>query len=164
MKKISFYSILFLVLIITSLYGYTQFVKKTMIYVVLKQRIDLNYPPKNIYAVTTFDQSLPDGKKILKGTNLIGNLVRDNGNFTIFFNKMQQLDGKNKIISGKSTIKTKQDEKAQGISARLGKTLHKQTKTNIIGAIFQSSDTYQAPISSILQRGTNLKVEIEFYK
>lgn len=159
MKRIFLYAVLFLILLITSLYGYTQYAKRNIIHAVLKQRIDLDNPPANILAITTFDQTLYNKRKIPKGTRLFGNLIKDNDTYTIFFNRMQEVSGKETSINGKLVLARSHD-KAHGISAKLGKTLHSQTRTNIIGAIFQNPQT-QSSVIPVLQSGTSLKIEIE---
>lgn len=150
----------FFLLILTVLYGYSQFIKKGVISAVLQYQIDLKNPPNLVFAISTFDQKLPDGKWLLKGTRFIGNLTKEGDDFIIYFNTIQTTSGKKEQFFAKSNLSVKESLVAGGVSARIGKTLYQQTKTNILGAIFNSSNNIKQLPSLVLPRGAVLRIDI----
>lgn len=159
MKKITFLALAIL-LAATMLYSYSQFVKKSVISAVLQHQVDLSNPPEAIYAISTFDQTLPDGKSIPKGTRFMGKLSKENNSFIIYFDESQATDGKKTQLLAKSSLNIKEGESGKGVSAKISKTLYKQTKTNVLGAIF-NTPTSSPNSNTILPRGYNLKIEVE---
>ena len=152
----------FLVLLVVfGLYGYTQFVKKSFVSAVLMHRIDLSNPPEAIFAITTNDQNLSDGKMLPKGTKFIGKVNTESDGYVIHFNSVQTSDGQTMQLLAKSNLNIKQVKQESGVSAKLGTTLHQQTKTNVLGAIFNNPQINQNENGSILQRGSYLKIEID---
>ncbi len=147
--------------LIFGLYGYTQYLKKSLVIAVLMQRIDLSNPPGKIFAIITDDQNLSDGKKLPKGTKLLGNLTKENGTYVIYFDEIQALNGKAGKLTGKSNLNIREIDQSNGVSARIGKTLSQQTKTNVLGAIFNNPAASQSDNGEILQRGSAIKVEID---
>ena len=158
MKKLLFTTLV--IALVTILYGYTQFQKKGVISVVLLQEIDFSNPPDPVLAISTYDQNLPDNKNLPKGTRLIGKLANEENGYVIYFNEIQTTDGTKSQFLAKSNLNLKENEDSKGVSAKIGKTLYKQTKTNVLGAIFNSSNNIQASRNSILPRGSILKIEI----
>ncbi len=159
MKKILI-TVVVLVLIF-GLYGYTQYLKKSLVNAVLMQRIDFNSPPGKVFAIITDDQNLSDGKKLPKGTKLLGNLAKENGSYVIYFDGVQTLSGETVKLIGKSNLNIKEIDQSTGVSAKIGKTLSQQTKTNVLGAIFNNPAASQSENGEILQRGSAIKVEID---
>lgn len=149
-----------ILLVVFGLYGYTQFFKKSFISAVLMHRVDLNNPPEAIFAITTDAQSLSDGKILPKGTKLIGKINAESNGYVIHFNSIQTSEGQTIQLLAKSSLNIKQVKQESGVSAKLGKTLHQQTKTNVLGAIFNNPQVGQNDNSTILQRGSYLKIEI----
>ena len=142
-------------------YGYTQYLKKGAISAVLQYQIDLNNPPEQVYAISLSEQILPDGKKLQKGARFIGKLNKEENRYVIYFNTIQNPDGKNSQVIAKSNLNSNVTGQAAGVSAKIGKTLYKQTKTNVLGAIFYNSqDTKEFP-GSILPQGSSIKIEID---
>ena len=159
MKKVLITTMLVIVFA-TALYGYSQFLKKGMISAVLLQEIDLKNPPDPVLAISTYEQNLPDGKNLPKGTRLIGKLASEENGYVIYFNEIQSVDGKRYQFLAKSNLNLKESEGGKGVSAKIGKTLYQQTKTNVLGAIFNNSNNIQTSRNSILPRGSILKIEI----
>lgn len=147
--------------LIFGLYGYTQYLKKSLVTAVLMQKIDFSNPPGKVFAIITDDQSLSDGKKLLKGTKLLGNLAKENGSYVIYFDGVQALGGETIKFTGKSNLNIREIDQNTGVSAKIGKTLSQQTKTNVLGAIFNNPTASQSGNGEILQRGSAIKVEID---
>ncbi|MBI3590725.1 MAG: hypothetical protein HY094_05015 [Candidatus Melainabacteria bacterium] len=141
-------------------YGYTQYLKKGLASIVLLHEINLQNPPESIFAISTFDQSLPDGKNIPKGTRFIGMLIKENSNYVIYFNEIQSINGTKMGFLAKSNLNIKESGQNGGVSAKISKTLYKQTKTNVLGAIFNTSNENQSSPGLVLPRGSSLKIEI----
>ena len=165
-KKQSFLFIFLFSMLIgaTILYGYTQFLNKTLISTVLQYQLDLNSPPESIFVISTYEQKFPDGEKIPKGTRFIGMLSREDVGYVIYFDAIQFLDGSRKNFSAKSVLSVEEKAATNGVSAKIGKTLYKQTKTNVLGAIFhnEGSNTNKSP-SSVLPQGSVIKIEVNWY-
>ena len=142
-------------------YGYTQYLKKSIVSAILQYQIDFNNPPDQIYAISVSEQTLPDGKKLEKGTRFIGKLNKENTGYVIYFNTIQNPDGKTKPVIAKSTLISNVLGQATGVSAKIGKTLYKQTKTNVLGAIFHNPQDTNEFQSSVLPQGSSLKIEID---
>ena len=142
-------------------YGYTQYLKKSTVSVVLQYQIDLNNPPEQVYAISLFEQTLPEGKKLQKGTRFIGKLNKENSGYVIYFNTIQNPDGKTGQIIAKTNLNSNISGQAGGVSAKIGKTLYKQTKTNVLGAIFRNSQDSKEFPNSVLPQGSLLKIEID---
>lgn len=161
MKPIVLGPVFLALLITTFLYGYTQFLKKETVNAVLQHQVDLENPPESIFAITTSEQILAGGQKLLKGTRFIGKLKNENGNLIIYFDQIQNLDGNKLNFSAKTTLSQNEADIAGGVSAKIGKTLQRQTKSNVLGAIFTHPNTNQSSAGTILHRGSSLKVVID---
>lgn len=146
---------------ITVLLVYSQYFKKSLISAVLQYQVDVNNPPNTIFAISTVDQKLTDRKVLPKGTRLIGKLVSQEEGYVIYFDRMQTLNGKSEKFLAKAKLNIKEKTINTGVSARISKTLYQQTKTNVLGAIFDSSRNQTQHIGSILPRGYTLRVEVE---
>lgn len=156
------YWLLFFVLIISTIaIGYTQFAKKELITVILQHEVNLEAPSENIFAVSTSDQSLSNGKKIPKGTRFIGKVTKIYDDFIIEFNEIQTPDGEKEKFLAKVSLNIKETNQASGVSAKISKTLYKKTQTNVLGAIFTNPVSTQVLKGRILHRGTILKLEID---
>lgn len=142
-------------------YGYTQYLKKGEISAVIQYKIDLTSPPERVYAISLSEQSLPDGTVLKKGTRFIGKLSREENGYVIFFDMLQGPDGEAKKIIAKSNLATSVTGPESGISAKIGKTLYKQTKTNVLGAIFHNPQDGKEFPGVILPSGSHLKIEID---
>ena len=127
----------------------------------LQYPVNLENPPEYIFAISTSEQNLPNGKKLPKGTKFKGTLSKEGQKFLIYFNSIQ-IAGKNneEPFSGKTTLDIKGQEPTNGVSAKISKTISQQTKTNVLGAIFQNkpSNIENLP-NSVLSRGTILNIE-----
>jgi hypothetical protein len=141
-------------------YGYTQYLKKETVSAVLQYQVDLSNPPDQVYAISLSEQILPDGKKLEKGTRFIGKLSKEENRYVIYFNTVQNPDGKAKQVIAKSNLSSNVIGQTVGVSAKIGKTLYKQTKTNVLGAIFRNSQGTEEFPSSVLPQGSPLKIEI----
>lgn len=152
-----------LILLISGIftYCYSQYLKKGIVSAALQYQLDLSDPPGQVYAVSLFDQALPDGKKIEKGTRFIGMLNRENTGLIIYFDTVQNPDGKTWQILAKSSLNSNVPGQQAGLSAKLGKTLYKQTKTNVLGAIFRNPQGSNAAGGAILPQGSSLKIEVD---
>ena len=142
-------------------YGYTQYLKKGLISAVLQYQIDLNNPPEQVYAVSLSEQTLPDGKKLQKGARFIGKLNKEDTGYIIYFSTIQNPEGKIQQVIAKSNLSSNVSGQAAGVSAKIGKTLYKQTKTNVLGAIFHNSQDAKEFPNSILPPGSPIKIEID---
>ena len=142
-------------------YGYTQYLKKGAIWAVLQYQIDLNNPPEQIYAISLSEQTLPDGKKLNKGTRFIGKLNKEDAGYIIYFSTLQSPDGGTQQVIAKSSLSSNVSGQAAGVSAKIGNTLHRQTKTNVLGAIFHNSQNAKEFPGSILPQGSSIKIEID---
>jgi len=145
---------------LTILIGYTQFLKKETISAVLQYEIDLNNPSDFVFAITTLDQKLATGKNLAKGTRFFGMLTKENENYVVYFNTLQLTNGNKESFLAKSNLNLNEETKAGGVSAKISKTLYKQTKSNVLGAIFKSPSDVQMPSSLVLPKGSTLKIEI----
>ena len=157
-SKIFFLLVIFLFFVIG--YGYTQYLQKSFVTAVLQYQIDLNNPPDKIFAISTFDQKLPGSKMFPKGARLVGSLSSNEDGYVIYFDKLQ-ISGKNEKFPAKTKLNIKNETTATGVSARISKTFYEETKTNVLGAIFDSSRNQKQLAGSILPRGYVLKVEVE---
>ena len=142
-------------------YGYTQYLKKGAISAVLQYQIDFNNPPEQVYAISLSEQKLPDGKELKKGTRFIGKLSKEENKYVIYFNTIQNPDGESQQVIAKSNLTSNISGQAAGVSAKIGKTLYKQTKTNVLGAIFRNPQDAKEFPSSVLPQGSPLKIEID---
>lgn len=159
MKKILLTASLILI-IGTTLFAYSQFAKKGTLSAVLLHKVELTNPPEFIFAITTSNQTLPDGKAIPKGTRFIGKFSREESGTKIYFNELQTTDGKKLQILGKVLLNTPIDKKVGGVSAKVGRSLQQQTKSNVLGAIFNNPAINQFT-GSVLPRGSTLNIEID---
>lgn len=146
---------------LTVLYGYTQFLKKETISAVLQYQIDLSNPPDFVFAITTLDQKIASGKNLSKGTRFIGMLSKEGENYVVYFDTIQFSNGDKEPFVAKTNLNYGEEAKLGGVSAKISKTLYKQTKSNVLGAIFKSSGEVQRTSSSVLPRGSTLKIEID---
>ncbi len=162
MKKIVIFTAIFVFLTLIGLYAFSQYLKKGVVSAVLQYQVDLDNPPENIYAISTIDQITPSGKTLPKGTIFIGTLNKEEGIPVIYFNSVQPTGGKIENFIAKSGLKVAYSEQSSGVSAKLGKTIRQQTKTNVIGAIFHNSSNNSGEIaSSVLPKGYAIKIETE---
>lgn len=151
----------FLALLITTfLYGYTQFLKKETISAVLQHQVDIENPPELIYAIITSEQTLSNGQKLQQGTRLIGRLKNEDDKLIIYFDQIQNAGGNKSNISARTILGQNKIDNSAGVSAKIGKTLQRQTKSNVLGAIFTHPGTSQSS-GTILRRGLNLKIVID---
>src|SRR3989338_4584411 len=161
-KLIIFISItsIFIFLTLSGLYAFSQYLKKGTVNAVLQYQVNLDNPPENIYAISTVDQTTQSGKTLPKGTIFIGTLNKEEGIPVIYFNSIQPAGRKTENFIAKSGLKVIQSGQSTGVSAKLGKTIHQQTKTNVIGAIFHnSSSNSRETVSSVLPKGYAIKIE-----
>ena len=149
------------VILVTGLYAYSQFIKKEIIQAVLQYQINLENPPNAIFAISTFDQKLSDGKNILRGTRFIGMVTKEESGYLINFNTIQTSDGKKDQFLGRSNLNTKSNLKVGGVSGKISKTLYERTQTNVLGAIFKAPNESQNSNSLILPQGFTIKIEID---
>lgn len=159
MKKISVVVSVVVLLFSLIVIGYTQYSRQQSISAVLQNQLDFNAPPDYIFTITTFEQNLSDSKKLPKGTRFIGMLSKVENNFEIYFDTIQTPGGKQEQFLGKSVFDFK-ERGNQGVSAKISRTLYQQTKTNVLGAIFNNPNAQLQPQSLVLPRGTLLKIEI----
>ena len=158
---------IFLILICaTALYAFSQFAKKESISAVLLHEVNLESPPPNIFAVSILDQGLKGDKNIPKGTRFIGTLTKDD-NSTIYFNILQMPNGKKEQFFAKAILSRSEQpltptsrSNIPGVSAKISKTLYKQTRTNVLGAIFKDQkDISSRQAGYILPKGTIIEIE-----
>ena len=162
MKRFVVFTSLFILISMTGIYAFSQYLKKGTINAVLQYQVNLDNPPENIYAISTFDQTTPSGKTLPKGTVFIGTLNKEAGMPIIYFNSVLLNGEKTENFIAKSRLKAVSTEQSTGVSAKLGKTIYQQTKTNVIGAIFyNSSSNSQELASSVLPKGYAIKIETE---
>jgi len=154
-----FFSLLAVLVISLSLYGYSQYYKKSLLSAVLINKIDLYNPSDSVLAISSLDQQLPDGKILPRGTKFAGRLVKEGDNFVIYFEDIQTAAGNKLGLSGKANLNPTLPQHPGGVSAKISKTIHRQTKSNVIGAIFKNSGTSNTQLG-ILERGTLLKIEV----
>ena len=139
-------------------YGYSQYLKKGLISAVLQQGIDLNSPQGNlVFAISTFDQKTPDGKNIPKGTKFTGKLNKEENKLIIYFDTLEMPEGKKQQFLAKTVLNINEKQESNGVSAKIGKTLYQQSKTNVLGAIFHTSSNIS---QSLLPQGSILKLEL----
>ncbi len=132
---------------------------KGQISAVLQAELNLSSPPPSVSAISTSDQPLPDGTTLPRGAKLLGSTSVDGNNLIISFDSVQTLDGQTQNIIGKLVISKADDKQESGISAKLGKTLYNQSKSNVIGAIFYNPGGKDSN-TSILPKGSILKIEV----
>ena len=162
MKRFVVFTSLFILISMTGIYAFSQYLKKGTINAVLQYQVDLDNPPENIYAISTFDQITLSGKKLPKGTIFIGTLNKEVGIPVIYFKSVEFTEGKIENFPAKSKLKVAQNAQFAGLSAKLGKTIQQKTKTNVIGAIFRTSSTNNQEIAgSVLPKGYAIKIEAE---
>ena len=140
------------------LYTYSQYTNKQFVSAILQNQIDINNPPETISAIAAYDQKLPGGKDLPKGTKFIGMLSRETNSTLIYFDTIEFLDGKQEQVLAKTSLNIQLPENSQGLSGKIGKTFYKQTKSNVLGAIFYTSMGSQNNLP--LQQGSILKIEI----
>ena len=138
-------------------YGYSQYLKKGLVSAVLQQQIDLNNLSDLVFAISTFDQKTPDGKNLPKGTKFTGKLSKEEDKLIIYFNTLEFPKGNKEQFFAKTVLNAKEKDENSGVSAKIGKTLYQQTKTNVLGAIFHTSSNN---LQSILPQGYILKLEL----
>ena len=162
-RKSLLFVVLSIILVISTIaYGYTQFAKKSIISAVLQHKVDLNNPPNSISTITVLEQELPNGKILKKGSRLIGTISKNEDGYTITFNTLQPPKGKKLQISAKANLSTNSAVADKGISAKIGDTFHKQTKSTVLGAIFHSTAGSRNTLAgSTITRGTRLQIEVD---
>ena len=145
----------------TALFAYSQFIKKETIQAVLQYQIDLENPPDAVFAISTFDQKLNNGKNIPRGTRFLGMLVKEEDGLTINFDTLQSTSGKKEKIMAKSLLNVKGEIKTTGVSAKISMTIYERTQTNILGAIFKGPNDKQNLDTPVLPQGFIIKIEID---
>ena len=145
----------------TVLYGYTQFLKKETVSAVLQQQINLENPQDVVFAISTYDQKLSNGKNIPRGTRFIGKLSKEGDILQINFNSIQLPDREKEDFPAKSNLNVQSQTQTSGVSANISKTLYKQTKTNVLGAIFKGSNLTEQSNGSILPKGSIIKIQVD---
>ncbi len=158
MKKVTIITLV--LFLITALFCYSQYLKKGVVSAVLQHQIDLSNPPESVFAISTFDQKLPDGKTLPKGTKFTGNISKESAGFIIYFNTIQTLGGKREQISARSNLNISEGKSRGGVSSKIGNTLYKQSKSNVLGAIFTNPSAANNLTGLILPRGTTVKIEL----
>lgn len=128
---------------------------------VLQSDLNLNTPSSSVYAVSPSDQELSDGSTISRGTKFIGMSSIEGDHIVIFFDSIQTLDGQTQQFIGKLSISKIEDKQASGVSAKIGKTLYNQSKSNVLGAIFHNPGNGQDLDLSVLPKGSTLKIELD---
>lgn len=128
---------------------------------VLQSDLNLSSPSNSVYAISTSDQQLPDGSTISRGTKFIGMSSVEGDHLVIFFDSIQTLDGQTQQFIGKLNISKIEDKQASGVSAKIGKTLYNQSKSNVLGAIFHNPGSGQDLNLSVLPKGSTLKIELD---
>ena len=156
-----FSSIFVIIIVLTALYSYSQYLKKYYVQAVLNQNIDLNNPPVLVNATSTQDQKLSTGTVLQKGSSLNGMLVNEQGKWIIEFTEIRTTTGKNEDFYGKSVLDLTTKEISKGVSAKIGNTVRHQTKTNVLGAIFQTNTDVIQESKGILPKGYILKIETQ---
>ena len=157
MKKVTIITlVLFFVTIVIC---YSQYLKKGVASAVLQHQIDLSNPPVSVFAISTSDQKFSDGKILPKGTKFIGNVGKGADGFIIYFNTIQTPEGKREQINAKSNLKVSESQSKGGVSAKIGKTLYKQNKSNVLGAIFTNPSAANNLSGLMLPRGSIVKIE-----
>lgn len=147
----------------TLLYSYSQFSNKKILQAALQQEINLNVPlnisGNIVSAILTSDQKLSSGEFLPKGTKFIGKINKKENEFVIDFNSIQTTDGKKKDFYAISYLGAKEEIQKGGVSAKISKTVYKQTRTNVLGAIFNSQDDIKG-FTSTIPRGSIIKIEL----
>lgn len=154
-----FFILLTIIIGTLSLYGYSQYYKKSFLSAILINKVDLSNPPDSVLAISSQDQKLFEGKTLPRGTKFIGRLVKEGNNYVIYFEDIQTSAGNKLGLSGKTNLNITPSQYTGGVSAKISKTIHQQTQSNVIGAIFKNSGTPNSP-GSVLERGTLLKIEV----
>lgn len=144
------------VIFLVVLYGYS--LEKKIISAVLQYQTSLDTPQNIVYAIVIKPQKLPNGQTLQTGTRLIGEVQRTDDNFEIYFHTVQLASGRKEKFSGKTTFNSAKSSNVGGISSKLGKTIHEQSRKSVLGAIFGTTES-SSPSGLILQRGTNLLIE-----
>lgn len=142
-------------------YGYTQFLNKETVPTILQNQIDLNNPPEFVSAVLTENHKLSNGKIIHKGSLFIGMITREENHFVIYFDSVQEPGGNKIKLLSKSNLNVTTSNENNGISTKIGKTFHKQTRSNVLGAIFQNSQPGSDQSQDlVLPQGSALNIEL----
>jgi len=157
-KRVILFSTLFLITI-SFLYAFSQFSNKKILQAALQQEINLNIPGNIVSAILTSDQKLSNDKFLPKGTKFFGKISKKENEFVIDFNSIQTTDGKKQNFYAISYLGAKEEIKKGGVSAKISKTVYKQTRTNVLGAIFNSSDDLSKGFTSTIPRGSIIKIE-----
>lgn len=153
--------ILFVAVLIASLslYAYSQYAKKTQLSAILMHKIDLINPPFPVVAISTEDQRLSNGKVLPRGTKFNGRLANEGNSKVIYFEDIQSPNGNKLQISGKANLNINPSQ-SSGVSAKISKTINRQTQSNVIGAIFKNSDSSENIDRTSLKQGTLLRIEV----
>lgn len=144
----------------TILYGYTQYLKKETISAVLQNQVNLDNDSNAVFAISTLDQNLPSGRNFPRGTIFTGKIAKEDG-YKIYFNSYQTTDGKQFDFSAKTSLNMKAETPSSGVSAKISKTLYKQTKSNVLGAIFKTSQDALQHEGTLLPKGYLIKIEVD---
>ena len=147
---------------VTAIYGYTQYTQKSIISTILQNPIDLNDTSSLISSISTSEHKLSSGIDIPKGTRFFGKLSKEENKYIIYFDSLQTPDGKTESFTAKSILDVNNNNSKNGVSAKISKTLYKQTKSNVLGAIFYNNSSNVSESSkSILPQGHILKLEFD---
>lgn len=162
-KKSTLYFLLSVLLVAcTVVYGYTQYTQKSVIPVILQNQIDLNDTVGLITTLSTAEYKFSNGKALPKGTQFIGMLAKEENKNIIYFDSYLVPDGEKEAFTAKSILEIKSEGKKNGVSAKISKTLYKQTKSNVLGAIFYSNSTNAAETNQqFIPQGQTLKLEFD---
>ena len=161
-SSLTYLALILLLTILTIVYGYTKFAEKTTITAVLQHEVTLDNAPGSVFAITTSEQNLSDGKNIPKGSVFVGTVSKEQNGYSINFNSVRSIKGTNEQINAKSTISYSQKNEDAGLSANIGKTLYRQTESSVLGAIFHNpQNNIKSKGNETLPRGSVLKIEIE---
>ena len=97
------------------------------------------------------------------GTKILGMLSKEESNFVVYFNKIQNKTGQFEEFSGHLNLQTKgEQQEKRGVSEKIGKTFHKETKSNVLGAIFHNPPQRVKDLSSlVLQKGSVIEVQVD---
>ncbi len=134
---------------------------KGTITAVLQSDLNIDSPSGSILAVSTTDQALPDGSVLPRGTKFVGKTSVEGNNLVVFFDSIQTSDGQNQQFIGKLIINKIDDKAVSGVSAKIGKTLYNQSKSNVLGAIFHNPGSTQGSDIQALPKGSVLKIEVD---
>ncbi len=162
LKSVAYAFLSVLLIISTAVYGYTQYTQKSIISTILQSPLDLNDTSSLISSISTSEHKLSSGIDIPKGTRFFGKLSKEENKYIIYFDSLQTPDGQTTSFTAKSILDISSNNSKNGVSAKISKTLYKQTKSNVLGAIFyNNSSNISESSKSRLPQGYILKLEFD---